>query len=168
MTLLEQWKERAYGEGLGKKNLEAFWDKYTDIEQNIYEQLLKNPEKEVKGTLKSLAKKFKQDILTMVGFLDGINDSLIQKNPIETMDEDTEVSLAFEPETLYKNMVNARADWLYNLPQWESIFDEETRKRLYKEQKSSETIRKDRKIGRNAPCICESGRKYKQCCGRNT
>ena len=42
-------------------------------------------------------------------------------------------------------MVDARADWLYELPQWEKIFDENTRKRLYKEQKNSGTIRKEKK-----------------------
>ena len=46
----------------------------------------------------------------MVGFLDGINESLKEENPIETMDEDTVVSLAFDKEKLYKNMVDARAE----------------------------------------------------------
>ena len=105
--------------------------------------------------------------MTMVGFLDGINDSLKVPNPIETMTEDTEVSLGFDKENLYKNMVDAKADWLYGLPQWEKIFDEETRKRLYREQKASGTIRKGKKIGRNDPCPCGSGKKYKFCCGRN-
>ena len=105
--------------------------------------------------------------MTMVGFLDGINDSLKVPNPIETMTEDTEVNLIFDKEKLYKNMVDARADWLYELPQWEKIFDEETRKRLYLEQKQSGTIRKGKKIGRNDPCPCGSGKKYKKCCGRN-
>ena len=73
----------------------------------------------------------------------------------------------FDKEKLYKNMVDARADWLYELPQWEKIFDENTRKRLYKEQKNSGTIRKEKKIGRNDPCPCGSGKKYKKCCGRN-
>ena len=61
----------------------------------------------------------------MVGFLDGINDSLKTPNPIETMKEDTEVSLAFDKEKLYKNMVGAKADWLYNLPHWDDIFDKD-------------------------------------------
>ena len=43
--------------------------------------------------MKELAEKYGQDVMTMVGFLDGINDSLKTPNPIETMDEDTEVSL---------------------------------------------------------------------------
>ncbi|MFV0361660.1 MAG: SEC-C metal-binding domain-containing protein, partial [Suipraeoptans sp.] len=96
----------------------------------------------------------------------GINDSLIDPNPIETMEEDTEVSLKFDTEKLYKNMVGAGADWLYELPQWEPIYDEEKRKELYKEQKLSTTIIKDKKIGRNDPCPCGSGKKYKKCCGK--
>ena len=81
----------------------------------------------------------------MVGFLDGINESLKEENPIETMDEDTVVSLAFDKEKLYKNMVDARAEWLYELPQWKEIFSEEELKRLYKEQRESRTVRKEKK-----------------------
>jgi preprotein translocase subunit SecA len=31
----------------------------------------------------------------------------------------------------------------------------------------NKTIRKGKKIGRNDPCPCGSGKKYKKCCGRN-
>lgn len=31
---------------------------------------------------------------------------------------------------------------------------------------SSQTIRKDKKVGRNDPCPCGSGKKYKKCCGQ--
>ena len=166
-SLLEQWRQTAYDQELSKSQLEAFWGTYFNIEKNIYEQLLEEPEVEVKGTVKELAEKYGQEVLTMVGFLDGINDSLKEANPIETMTEDTVVSLAYDTEKLYKNMVDAKADWLYELPQWEKIYDEETRKRLYREQKQSGTIRKEKKIGRNDPCPCGSGKKYKKCCGKN-
>ena len=104
--------------------------------------------------------------MTMTGFLDGINDSLKEANPIEEMEEDTEVNLGFDKALLYKNMVAAEADWLYNLEEWEDIFDEDTRKALYKEQKSSTTIVKGAKIYPNDPCPCGSGKKYKKCCGK--
>ncbi len=165
--LLEQWHETAYNEKLSREQLEQFWGGYFNIEKGIYEQLLENPDEEVKGTVAELAKKYGQEVLVMVGFLDGINDSLVEPNPIETMAEDTVVSLAFDKEKLYKNMVDAKADWLYELPQWKKIFDDETRRRLYLEQKKSGTIRKEKKIGRNDPCPCGSGKKYKKCCGRN-
>ena len=103
----------------------------------------------------------------MVGFLDGINESLKEKNPIETMEEDTVVSLDFDKEMLYYNMVAARADWLYELPQWEDLLSAEKRKELYKKQKLSTTVVKDKKVGRNDPCPCGSGKKYKKCCGAN-
>ena len=165
-TLLEQWRATAYNEKADRGQLQKFWASYFQIEKEIYEQLLENPDEEVKGTVKELAEKYGQEVLTMVGFLDGINESLKEPNPIETMDEDTQVSLAFDKEKLYKNMVAAKADWLYELPQWKEIYSEEELKKLYKEQKESGTIRKEKKIGRNDPCPCGSGKKYKKCCGR--
>ena len=165
-TLLEQWRDIAYDENADRGRLQKFWGSYFQIEKEIYEQLLENPEEEVKGTVKELAEKYGQEVMTMVGFLDGINESLKEENPIETMDENTQVSLAFEKERLYKNMVAAKADWLYELPLWNNIYTEEELKRLYKEQKESTTIRKEKKIGRNDPCPCGSGKKYKKCCGK--
>ena len=151
-------------EELKKYNSE---DVYVIGGEKIYEQLLDNPEEEVRGTVKELAEKYGQDVMTMVGFLDGINDSLKVPNPIETMDENTDVTLVFDKEMLYKNMVDAKADWLYELPQWDKIFDADTKKKLYREQKQSGTVRKAKKIGRNEPCPCGSGKKYKYCCGKN-
>ena len=167
MTILEQWRSIAYNQNADKNKLQRFWATYFNIEKNIYEQLLENPDEIVSGTVKELAEKYGQDVMTMVGFLDGINDSLKTANPIETMEEDTVVSLAFDKELLYKNMIDAKADWLYGLPQWDKIFDAETKKRLYREQKQSGTVRKAKKIGRNDPCPCGSGKKYKFCCGKN-
>lgn len=167
MALLKQWRDMAYSETANKGDLQRLWSDYFMKEKEIYAQLLKEPDVVVEGTVKELAEKYGIDIMTMTGFLDGINDSLKEANPIETMEEDTEVSLAFDKEKLYKNMVDARADWLYELPQWNDIYDEETRKRLFLEQRKSGTIRKEKKIGRNDPCPCGSGKKYKKCCGRN-
>lgn len=167
MALLEQWRETAYNEETSKDSLQRFWAAYFEQEKEIYAQLLSNPDEVVKGTVKELAEKYGVSVMVMTGFLDGINDSLKEANPIEEMEEDTEVNLGFDKALLYKNMVAAEADWLYNLEQWNDIFDEETRKALYKEQKSSATIVKEAKIYPNDPCPCGSGKKYKKCCGRN-
>ena len=166
MALLKQWRAMAYDQNANKGDMQRFWAAYFDIEKGIYEQLLENPDEEVKGTVKELAEKYGQEVLTMAGFLDGINDSLVEPNPIDEMEEDTVVSLKFDKEKLYKNMVDAKADWLYELPQWEAIFSEEKRKELYLEQKKSGTIVKGPKVGRNDPCPCGSGLKYKKCCGK--
>ncbi len=166
MTLLEEWRSVAYNEATGQDKLQQLWAAYFQEEKDIYAQLLKNPDETVTGTVKELAEKYHVDIMTMTGFLDGINDSLKEANPIEEMEEDTQVNLGFEKELLYKNMVGAGADWLYELESWNDIFDEATRKALYKEQKSSTTIVKGAKIYPNDPCPCGSGKKYKKCCGK--
>ena len=166
MSLLESWREVAYSKDMNTKEGQLFWGNYFNIEKGIYEKLLENPKEPVKGTVKELADKYEIPVQVMTGFLDGINDSLVTPNPIETMEEDTEVSLEFDVEKLYYNMVEARADWLYTLPQWDALLTEERRKELYKEQKKSGTVVKEKKVGRNDPCPCGSGKKYKFCCGK--
>lgn len=166
MALLEQWRDMAYDEKAGQQKLSQLWGAYFQEEKEIYAKLLKNPDEVVTGTVKELAEKYDVSIMTMTGFLDGINDSLKEANPIEEMDENTKVNLGFDKALLYKNMVAAEADWLYNLEEWNDIFDEETRKALYKEQKASSTIVKGAKIYPNDPCPCGSGKKYKKCCGK--
>ena len=101
MALLEQWREVAYSQEADKKQLQAFWSDYFLTEKGIYEKLLANPEEAVSGTVKELAEKYEIPLMKMVGFLDGINDSLKTPNPIDTMEEDTVVSLDFDNEMLY-------------------------------------------------------------------
>ncbi len=167
MALLKKWRDTAYSETANKGDLQRFWNTYFMAEKEIYAQLLKNPDEVVSGTVKELADRYEVSVMTMTGFLDGINDSLKEANPIEEMEEDTPVNLGFDKELLYKNMVAASADWLYELEEWEAIFDEDKRKALYKEQKSSTTIVKEDKVYPNDPCPCGSGKKYKKCCGKN-
>lgn len=167
-TLLDQWREMAYSNTANKGDLQRLWGEYFDKETAIYAEILKNPKKPVKGTVEELAKKFDISLMYMVGFLDGINDSLKKENPIETMEETTEVSLDYDTAKLYKNMVAAGADWLYGLEAWNDIYTEEEQKALYKEQKSSTTVvNEGAKIYPNDPCPCGSGKKYKKCCGKN-
>ena len=169
MALLETWRNLAYGEGLDEQKREELWSGYFQIEKGIYEKILSNPTEVVEGTVKELAEKYGTEVLIMTGFLDGINESLKgYENPIDTMAEDTVVKIEIDPEKLYYNMVEAKASWLYELPQWSEILSAETRTELYKKQKASGTVRRQgHKIYPNDPCPCGSGKKYKKCCGRN-
>lgn len=166
MGLLQEWREYAYGVELNSKEGKAIWDKYFEQEKAVYQQLLAAPEEVVSGTVQELADKYGMELNYMVGFLDGINESLKEPNPIEEMEADTVVKLPIDLESLYYHMVEAGADWLYELPEWDELLTPERRKELYREQKKSGTIVKERKVGRNEPCPCGSGKKYKYCCGR--
>ena len=154
MALLQEWREYAYSEEMqNSKEGQKLWENYFTLEKGIYEKLLANPSEIVEGTVQELADCYEVPLSMMVGFLDGINDSLKEANPIDEMEKDTQVKLDI--------------DWLYTLPQWNDILPEDKRKELYKKQKNSGTIHNEnRKVGRNDPCPCGSGKKYKQCCGR--
>ena len=163
MALFKDWQDFADKKS-AEPGAEQYWTQYFLREKDFYEKLLKG-EAPKSGTVQALADHFGVDIIEMTGYLDGINESLKAENDLENMTAETEVSLDYEPEKLYYNMVGAKAEWLYKLPQWDSILTEEKRKELYKAQKASTTIVKGPKVGRNDPCPCGSGKKYKKCCG---
>ena len=56
-TLYQQWQDLAYDETADRSQLEKFWGTYFQIEKEIYEKLLSNPDEAVKGTVKELAEK---------------------------------------------------------------------------------------------------------------
>lgn len=85
---------------------------------------------------------------------------------MDSLDEETELAAEIDFEKLYWNMHEAKADWLYNLQEWDGILSEERRRELTKEFRLSK-MAVSNKVGRNDPCPCGSGKKYKKCCGAN-
>ena len=165
MSLYKNWMDKAFSkEG---RSIEAVWDSYLPKEQSIYEYIIGEKVEKVEGKVSELAERFHMTAEEIVAFVDGINDALPEKYEMDELTEDSDISLTIDFERLYKKMVEYHAEHLYNLPQWDGIFDAETRKRLALEQKRSRTVVKGAKIGRNDPCPCGSGKKYKKCCGAN-
>ena len=104
------------------------------------------------------------DTVTFTGFLDGINSSLTEELDLENLTEESNIKLSIDFEKLYYNMLAAKADWLYNLSQWDDILTVQRRKEIKKDYNRSRIVVNDKKIGRNEPCPCGSGKKYKKCC----
>ncbi len=164
MTLMQKWTKFAE-EKQAADNAAEFWNDYFLKEKAMYEKLL-GRKTAVSGTVTELAKKFDVDEILMTGFIEGINDSLKKPMDVENITEETKVTLSFSNEKLYYNMVAAKAHWLYELPEWNDRLTEDERKELYKKQKLSTTVVNEVKVGRNDPCTCGSGKKYKKCCGK--
>ena len=61
-------------------------------------------------------------------------------------------------------MLKADADYLYTLKAWEGIFSEDKIMQIIKDFKRSKIVHKEKEPGRNDPCPCGSGKKYKKCC----
>lgn len=166
MSLYKQWSDFVIN-FVKSKGEDNFWKEYGKIETKIYSNFLKGYPAGDKGTLSDLAKKYDVEQVFFVGFLDGVNESLKTELDLEALEENTEINLDVDYEKLYFNMLDAKADYLYNLPQWGSIFDTEKRKQITESWRASKTFVKEPKPGRNDLCSCGSGKKYKKCCGAN-
>ena len=80
--------------------------------------------------------------------------------------DDSDIALDVDYEKLYYNMRDAKAEWLYKLSSWNKVLTTEQRDKIAFEYREANTVRSE-KIGRNDPCPCGSGKKYKKCCGKN-
>jgi preprotein translocase subunit SecA len=164
MSLYKAWTDMVV-DYVKHKGEAAFWKEYGTIEKRIYSNILASGNKPVKGTVIDLATKYETTKEFFMGFVDGINDSLETAYDLEALEETTEMEFKIDYEKLYFNMLDARADYLYNLPQWDGIFSLEKRKEIQKAWRDSKVVVNEVKVGRNDPCPCGSGKKYKKCCG---
>ncbi len=163
MGLFNDWKELANKERL-QSEYDSFWQTYLEKEKENYEYLLENHDSVVTGKVSEVAEKFDMDNVTLAGFLDGINTSLVEMIDLDEINEDSELNLEIDYEKLYYNMLDAKANWLYSLPQWDDVLSSEKRDEITKQFKAEHTAVRT-KVGRNDPCPCGSGKKYKKCCG---
>ena len=162
MKLIDKWHEILSNQT--EESFSSFWDEYSTTEKRIYEDILENYKRPFSGTIKELTEKYNTTDVLFMGFLDGINSSLEKNIDLNEIHEDSTINLLIDYEKLFYNMLEAKADYLFTLPQWESILSPEKRNEITKTQKRSKTIVKNKKIGRNDPCPCGSGEKYKKCC----
>ncbi len=141
---------------------------YYELEQKAYDSILSAyPENEnlTHGTVTELSQKLgfgkKFDIFT--GFLEGINSSLKQPIDVKNVTAETEIALDIDYRNLLYNMHGAKATWLFKLDSWKNVLSAEEISEIGKNYRR-EHIAVSEKVGRNDPCSCNSGKKYKNCC----
>ncbi len=162
MSLYTQWKEIAGAERT-QEEYDKFWEAYFEKEKHNYEQILESGKNVVSGSISELATEFDMAPVVFAGFIDGINTSIVTPVDLDSLTETSTVHIEIDFEKLYFNMLEAKAEWLYNLPQWDGILSAERRDAITKGHKASK-IAVSSKVGRNDPCPCGSGKKYKKCC----
>lgn len=165
MSLLAKWEEIADKERTQEEH-DQFWSEYFKKEQKIYQTLLSSNTNTIKGNMTELAEKFGMSTLDFAGYMSGINTSLIKEIDVDALTEDSEIDVVIDFEKLYFNMHVAQADWLYELSEWDGILSKERRKEIKTEYNKSRIVVNENKVGRNDPCPCGSGKKYKKCCGK--
>jgi len=163
MSLFSQWNGMAEMDREPEEN-QAFWNEYFEIETEAYKKILARKEDFYENKLSALAEEFEMSSVVFAGFMDGINTSLIKEYDLDKLKEGSKIRLELDFEKLYYNMLEAKAKWLYTLDAWDDIYSEDKR-RAIRDQWRADKQAKSTKIGRNSPCPCGSGKKYKRCCG---
>jgi len=160
MKIYEMWEEKTSGEGARE-----FFDKYLELEMEAYRTILSEGSGEIKGNCSDLADTFGMNPEIFAGFLSGMNESIEKPVELEKLTEETEIDIKLDFEKLLYNMHAARANWLYLLQEWENVLPAKTRDEI-KKQFNRDNTAVSQKVGRNDPCPCGSGKKYKKCCGK--
>lgn len=142
------------------------WGTYYNQETEAYKMILAAKNFEIKGTAKSIAEGFNMEIAILAPFIDGINTSLKKELDVKAIEEETEIEMTIVPEKLYYNMLNAKAKWLYELKEWNDVLPESRRVEITRAWRQDQQAVSTKTVGRNDPCPCGSGKKYKNCCGK--
>ena len=162
MKLHEMWLNKLRAGTRQQTN--ALLHDYYGKETEVYRQILTDKADTFSGTAKEFGEKYDLKDYEVGAFIDGINTSLEKKVDIDTLEEDSAVELKIVWRELYKNMLKAKADWLYELPEWDAFYTEEEKREITREFRYSQQAHSVT-VGRNDPCPCGSGKKYKNCCG---
>lgn len=165
MELYKQWEQMA-NMAQTPVQQQAFWDEYFAMETEVYKKILGDTSVEYKGKLSEVAEQVGMEPVVFTAFIDGINTSLKKDYDVNELTEDTEISLDIDFEKLFFNMLDAKAKWLYTLPQWDAILTEDKRNEITRDWRASKQATSEKTVGRNEPCPCGSGKKYKKCCGK--
>jgi len=175
MSYYEQWIENSETVK-DQTSYTQYINAYYSMEKDAYEKILtsyaddKESTEFTSGKASELAKKlgFNKDTMDIfVGFLDGIKSSLKNDLDVESVDDDTDINLDIDYEKLYYNMRDAKATWLFKLPAWKKVLSEDKISEITRNYREA-NIAHSNKVGRNDPCPCGSGKKYKNCCGKKS
>ncbi len=166
MALYQDWEELARQERTQKES-DAFWSAYFDKETEVYKRILTDKENRLTGTLHGLAERFGMEDMEFTGFLDGVNTSLTGELKLDKLNASSRLAITIDFEKLYYNMHKARAPWLYELAAWDDVLPAVRRAEIFQQYKHDQVYHSQKTAGRNDPCPCGSGKKYKKCCGLN-
>ncbi|MDD3653542.1 MAG: preprotein translocase subunit SecA [Desulfotomaculaceae bacterium] len=155
-------------DGMGRHELQSFLiersrEMYQSREQELGSDMMREIERAV--LLRIVDEKWMDHLDAMDQLREGIGlRAYGQKDPL--------VEYKFEGYEMFQNMVNTiQEEVVRYIFRVNVVQPEQQQKRVvvenrYAEEGPKKPLRRENKIGRNDPCPCGSGKKYKKCCGR--
>ncbi|SKC55697.1 preprotein translocase subunit SecA [Maledivibacter halophilus] len=156
-------------EGLKNKILDIAKDLYDKKEKEITEERMREVERVI--LLKIVDTKWIDHIDAMDQLKQGIglraigNENPVRAYQMEGFDMFNEMTNSIQVDTV-KHIFNVTLETETKREKVARIMDA-TGGDGIANRKPKTVVRKERKVGRNEPCPCGSGKKYKKCCGKN-
>ncbi len=169
VEITEEDKKRLTKEELNEKLYNEAVAIYQAKEQEIDSERMREVERVI--LLKVIDTKWPEHIDDMEQMRQGISlRSFAQRDPLveykfASYDMFDALSADIQLDTV-RHLYNVRIQVHEPEPEREHVI-KETFTNMDESLKKEPTKRKDAKVGRNDPCTCGSGKKYKMCCGRN-
>jgi preprotein translocase subunit SecA len=155
-------------EGMGRRELQDFLsersrDAYDAREQELGQETMREIERVV--MLRIVDEKWMDHLDAMDQLREGIGlRAYGQKDPL--------IEYKFEGYEMFQNMIDSIQDdvvryiFRVNVVQPQQEQKRQVTENRYAEEGPKKPVRRENKVGRNDPCPCGSGKKYKKCCGR--
>ena len=155
-------------EGMGRDQLKEFLaeqskEAYAAREQTLGDETMRELERMV--MLRIVDDKWMDHLDAMDQLREGIGlRAYGQKDPL--------VEYKFEGYEMFQNMIDTIQDdvvrymFRVNVVRQEDPKERRLTENRYAEETSKQPVRREQKVGRNDPCPCGSGKKYKKCCAK--
>ncbi len=153
---------------LGELILEESWKAYQEREEELGPQVMRDLERIV--LLRTVDSKWMEHIDAMDDLKQGIGlRAYGQRNPL--------VEYKFESYEMFQNMIKSIREEVVKLLFRVQVVSKMEQKAAAVSHEASQAgegqdsekkktpVKKEKKVGRNKPCPCGSGKKYKKCCG---
>ncbi|MTI85785.1 MAG: preprotein translocase subunit SecA [Firmicutes bacterium] len=151
-------------DGLRDFLLQTAQEAYSARAEEMGEEVMREMERMV--LLRMVDEKWMDHLDTMDQLREGIGlRAYGQKDPL--------IEYKFESYQMFENMVASIQEDVVRYVFRVNVVQEPEQKQhnvvenKYAEEGPAQPVRREKKVGRNQPCPCGSGKKYKKCCGRN-
>ncbi|MFA7467093.1 MAG: preprotein translocase subunit SecA [Desulfotomaculaceae bacterium] len=154
---LDDMGREALKELLTDKSIEVYEAREAELGSEVMREL------ERVVLLRIVDEKWMDHLDAMDQLREGINlRAYGQKDPL--------IEYKFESYQMFQNMVDTIQDevvrYVFRVNVVQAPQQRQTVENKYQEEGPAKPVRREEKVGRNAPCPCGSGKKYKKCCGQ--
>ena len=167
MSLYEDWNQLIESQASTPQQAQMFWDAYfAERDQMLWKNTGGKAKQDSRG-IQRCGQELWDGKCSICGLFRRDQHQPWKGSGAESLEETTELDLTIDFEKLFLTCWRQRPSGCIRSNSGDGILSEERRKEIQKEWRASKQAVSEKTVGRNDPCPCGSGKKYKKCCGKH-